>query len=113
MGGRTVLTTAAAQTGEARQMPYLARLAWGAFGSIAVLLAISAAHAFEPVKVTAPDAPVELSVIGSYRGGVFSTNTPASPPVYNVGKRRLFVGSVDRSAIDVLDIRDPRSPKKV
>jgi hypothetical protein len=81
-------------------------------GLIAILLGGPAAGAFEPVSLAAPTAPIRLSVLGTYRGNVFSRNTPATPPAYDPATRRLFVGSVDRGAIDVLDISNPASPRK-
>ncbi|HSC88576.1 MAG TPA: choice-of-anchor I family protein [Polyangiaceae bacterium] len=51
--------------------------------------------------------------LGVYHGGYFSKNTPASPPTYDPVSRRLFHGSEDRFAVDVVDITDPNVPQKV
>jgi 2',3'-cyclic-nucleotide 2'-phosphodiesterase/3'-nucleotidase/5'-nucleotidase len=73
----------------------------------------SAVHAFEPVNELAPTAPIRLSVLGTYRGNVYSENTPPAPPVYDPGTRQLVVGSVDRDTVEVLDISHPVSPRMV
>ncbi len=49
---------------------------------IAILLGGPAAGAFEPVRLVAPTAPIRLSVLGTYRGNIFSGKTPATPPAY-------------------------------
>jgi hypothetical protein len=77
------------------------------------LAVIPAVHAFELVSVVAASAPIRLSVLGGYRGNVYSEDTPAAPPVHDPITQRLFVGSVDRDAVDILDIGDPASPRKV
>ncbi len=68
--------------------------------------------AFDPVNVESPLATIRLTRLGSYRGGWFSRNTGTSP-VYDPRTKRLFVGSVDRQAIEVLDISDPNEPDKI
>jgi len=73
---------------------------------------VSAVQAFEPVNVLAATAPIRLSVLGTYRGNVYSEETPATPPVYDPATRQLVVGSADRDAIEVLDVSDPASPRK-
>ncbi len=66
---------------------------------------------FDPVSVESPSARIRLTRLGSYRGGWFSNNTPTSA-VYDRRTKRLFVGSVDRQAIEALDISDPHLPSK-
>ena len=66
---------------------------------------------FDPVSVESPSARIRLTRLGSYRGGWFSKNTPTSA-VYDRRTKRLFVGSVDRQAIEALDISDPNLPTK-
>ncbi len=68
--------------------------------------------AFDPVSVESPMARVILTRLGSYRGGWFSRNT-GTAPVYDPNSQRLFVGSVDRQAIEALDIADPNEPVKI
>jgi hypothetical protein len=67
---------------------------------------------FAPISLVSDTAPITLSVAGTYRGGLYSRQTPATPPGYDPGTERVFVGSVDRSAIDVLDISKPCAPHK-
>lgn len=78
-----------------------------------MLSLLGPASAFEPVSVSSATAAVRLTVLGSYRGGMYSTRTPASPPGYDPRTHRLFLGSDDREAIDVLDISDPRNPRRI
>ena len=68
---------------------------------------------FEPVSLEASNATVRLSVVGSYRGGMFSENTPGGPPVYDLLTRRIYVASADRRAIEGLDVSNPAKPRKV
>jgi hypothetical protein len=74
---------------------------------------VSSAQAFEPVNVIAPTAPIRLSVLRTYRGDVYSEETPPAPPVYDPATRQLVVGSVDRDTIEVLGVGNPASPRKV
>lgn len=76
-----------------------------------LLAAADPAAAFEPVSLESGSNSITLSVAGTYRGGMFSNNTPASPPGYDPVTERLFVGSVDRKGIDVIDISDPTAPR--
>ena len=72
----------------------------------------SVASGFGPISLSSEDAAISLSFVGTYRGGTYSSNTPAKPPAYDPETQRLFVGSVDRQAIEVLDISDPDAPVK-
>ncbi|MGH6901727.1 MAG: choice-of-anchor I domain-containing protein, partial [Geminicoccaceae bacterium] len=87
------------------------------FGAEAIAPARSGArHAsgqFAPTSVLSPDATLEASVLGSWRGGMYSDETPADRPVYDPVTRRVFNGSADRHAIDVIDISDPTHPATV
>lgn len=67
---------------------------------------------FPPISYVADDAPITLSVAGTFRGGMRSGETPATPPAYDPDTHRLFNGSADRHAIDVLDIGDPSNPHR-
>jgi 2',3'-cyclic-nucleotide 2'-phosphodiesterase/3'-nucleotidase/5'-nucleotidase len=69
--------------------------------------------AWGPVSVLAPDATLQAGVLGSWRGGMYSLSTPADPPVYDPITRRVFNGSGDRKAVDIIDIGDPGHPAKV
>ncbi len=87
-------------------------------GSIVVaLVAVAAtptiqAAVFAPVNVEGDNATVRLSVLGTYRGGWFSRETPTGP-AYDPRTQRIFSGSVDRQNIEVLDISDPLNPNKI
>lgn len=67
---------------------------------------------FDPISVEAPTATARLTRLGSYRGGWFSNKTPTSA-VYDARTERLFLGTVDRLAIEAVDISDPDRPQKV
>jgi hypothetical protein len=69
------------------------------------------AGAFDPVSYESGTNTISLHVTGTVRGGFFSRNTPASPPGYDRYSKRLFVGSVDRQGVDVINISDPYSPQ--
>ena len=60
-----------------------------------------------------PEATLEASVLGSWRGGMYSDSTPADRPIYDPVTRRVFNGSGDRHAIDIIDISDPTHPATV
>lgn len=81
--------------------------------STALREAQQALAAFEPVSLEASDARIRLSVLGSYRGGMFSDKTPGGPPAYDTWTRRVYVASADRRAIEGLDVSDPAEPVKV
>jgi hypothetical protein len=68
---------------------------------------------FEPVSFVASDASIKMSVVGSYRGGMFSENTPGGPPAYDPWTKRVYVASADRRAIEGIDVRDPSQPVMV
>ena len=77
--------------------------------TIAVLATAGAALGFDPVSLKAPDSRIELSVLGTYRGGWYSKRTPTYP-VYDKWTQRVFYGSDDRSRVEVIDISNPASP---
>lgn len=82
-----------------------------ALPALLILAVADPAAALEPVSLESGANAITLSVAGTYRGGFFSNNTPASPPGYDAGSKRLFVGSVDRQGIDVIDISVPTLPR--
>jgi hypothetical protein len=43
----------------------------------------NASGQFAPISVLNPEATLEASVLGSWRGGMYSDNTPADRPVYD------------------------------
>ena len=79
---------------------------------LAILLDSVEVIAFDPVSVAGNDPSVQLSVLGTHRGGIFSRNSPTFP-VYDPVTQRLFTGSVDRLRLDALDISDPSNPTPV
>jgi 2',3'-cyclic-nucleotide 2'-phosphodiesterase/3'-nucleotidase/5'-nucleotidase len=68
---------------------------------------------YVPIDFRALRPRLLIKPIGTYRGGYYSSSTPGNPPAYDPFKRRLYVGSDDRRAIEVLDIRNPSKPVKV
>ncbi len=64
---------------------------------------------FTPISLESEEADIRLSVLGTYRGGWYSSATPGSPPAYDPLTRRIFVASADRHAIEALSISDPTS----
>jgi hypothetical protein len=79
-------------------------------GALAMCAATAAAADPTPIILTGDDATIRLSPLGSYRGGMFSRNTPANPPAYDPETFRVFIGSGDRQAVDRVDIADPSAP---
>jgi DNA-binding beta-propeller fold protein YncE len=57
-------------------------------------------------------APVGLVRLGSYETGIYNKSA-AEITAYDAGSRRLFVVNGAEEGIDVLDIADPRAPRKV
>ena len=66
-----------------------------------------------PVSLEASDARIRMSVVGSYRGGMFSEKTPGGPPAYDPWTKRVYVASADRRAIEGIDVSDPSHPVQV
>lgn len=54
----------------------------------------------------------EMSFLGRYSAGAVGAGA-AEITAYDPKTRRVFVINADRGTVDVLDIRDPRSPRKV
>ena len=73
---------------------------------------INQAAGFEAVSFEGNNPTINLSVEGTWRSGTTSTNTPAGP-VYDPRTERIFVGSDDRDAIDVIDVSIPTNPTKI
>jgi 2',3'-cyclic-nucleotide 2'-phosphodiesterase/3'-nucleotidase/5'-nucleotidase len=73
-------------------------------GSV-LMLAGTPVAGFDPIIVKSPTSTLDLRVTGTYKGQIFSTKTPTAPG-YDAETRRLFVGSVDRKAVDVFKISD-------
>jgi 2',3'-cyclic-nucleotide 2'-phosphodiesterase / 3'-nucleotidase / 5'-nucleotidase len=55
---------------------------------------------------------IELELIGHYSTGLFAQSA-AEIPAYDPLTRRVFVVNAAAATVDVLDIRDPRSPNKI
>jgi hypothetical protein len=69
----------------------------------------SCLYGFDPVSYIAQDSRIELSVLGTYRGGWYSRTTPTYP-AYDKWTQRVFYGSDDRDRVEVLDISNPTMP---
>ena len=69
-------------------------------------------YGFDPVSYKAPNGSIELSVLGTYRGGWYSKRTPTYP-AYDKWTQRVFYGSDDRNRVEVIDISNPTSPALV
>lgn len=67
---------------------------------------------FDPVSWSADDATIQMTMMGSYRGGFFADKSP-SEPVYDPYSQRLLVPTQIRESLEVLDISDPCDPTKV
>lgn len=67
-----------------------------------------------PTAVVAQTAqsPVAITRLGSYDTGIYN-KTAAEISAYDPGTKRLFVVNGAEEAIDVVDIADPRAPRKV
>ena len=60
------------------------------------------------------DAPtIQMSLLGSYRGGFFSTAAAQGPVAYDPRRQRLYAVSQVRTSIEILDLRNPSQPTKV
>jgi 2',3'-cyclic-nucleotide 2'-phosphodiesterase/3'-nucleotidase/5'-nucleotidase len=66
----------------------------------------------EPVSHESGANAIRLQVIGRYTTGFYDIGA-AAPTAYDPLTRRLFVLSVDRGWIDILDISDPSRPERI
>lgn len=80
--------------------------------SLALLLPAASAGAFEPVNYKGANATIELTRLGSYRGGIFADESVEVAPAHDASKQRLYHIDAVRDEIVVLDIDDPRFPHK-
>jgi len=76
---------------------------------LTIVTNLSQSWAFDPVSIESDKALIELSVIGTFRGGWFSSSTPTYP-VYDRFSQHVFVGSDDRNRVEVIDFSDPNNP---
>lgn len=67
-------------------------------------------YEFEPLSYSSPDASIQISRMGTYRGGWFSKKTPGAS-AYDPITQRFFRPTHDRRAIEVLNIEDPDNPQ--
>ena len=75
------------------------------------MLAATGAGAFEPVSYKGSSATIELSRLGTYRGGLFADRSAESPPAYDADEQRLYYLSQSRNKIDILDVKNPSDPR--
>jgi 2',3'-cyclic-nucleotide 2'-phosphodiesterase / 3'-nucleotidase / 5'-nucleotidase len=66
-----------------------------------------------PISFTSDAPTIQISLLGSYRGGVFSTASAQGPATYDPRRHRLYVISQVRTGIEILDVRNPSQPTKV
>ena len=66
-----------------------------------------------PVSLSSDAPTIRISLLGSYRGGFFSTVSAQGPAAYDPRRQRLYVISQVRTGIEILDLRDPSRPTKV
>jgi hypothetical protein len=66
-----------------------------------------------PISFTSDAPTIQISLLGSYRGGFFSTASAQGPAAYDPGRGRLYVVSQIRTSIEILDLRNPSLPTKV
>ena len=64
----------------------------------------------EPISYSAPDAALSLSVAGSYETGVFDQSAAEIVAYYG---KKVFTVNATAGAVDVLDVSDPASPRKL
>jgi len=76
------------------------------------LMVANSAAGFDALSFEGNSPTVQLSVVGTWRSGLISSSTPAGP-VYDFRTERVFVGSDDRNAIDVIDVSSPSDPNKI
>ncbi|TDD36437.1 alkaline phosphatase [Nonomuraea terrae] len=79
-----------------------------AAASLSVLSTFPAAAASAQVRPSG----LELSLLGRYSAGAVGAGA-AEITAYDAKTRRVFVINAERGTVDVLDLRDPRSPRKV
>lgn len=84
----------------------------GLVASAVIALSPIGASAFEPVNVKGRGATIELTRLGSYRGGIFADESVEVPPAHDAREQRLYHIDATRDEIVVLDIDDPGFPHK-
>lgn len=76
------------------------------------VLSMLPATAASAASAAAKPSGLELSLLGRYSAGAVGLGA-AEITAYDPGTRRVFVINAEQGTVDVLDIRDPRSPRKV
>jgi hypothetical protein len=66
-----------------------------------------------PISFSSDEPTIRISLLGSYRGGFFSTVSAQGPVAYDPRRQRLYAISQVRTGIEILDLRDPSRPTKV
>lgn len=88
------------------------RLAAATVGSVlalAVVAPASAAVVAEPIVLSAPDASLAITPVGTYETVVFDESAAEIVAHYAAGQRTLVVNA-QRGAVDILDTSDPSAP---
>jgi 5'-nucleotidase len=95
----------------ARRSPIIAAVAGVAVaGSLMLAPPATAAVVAEPISWSAPDAALDLSVLGSYETGIFDKSAAEIVAYYG---NRIFTVNAEAGAVDVIDVSDPTAPKKL
>ncbi|PFG29361.1 choice-of-anchor I family protein [Paramicrobacterium agarici] len=88
------------------------RCALAASALVAVCLAgvapAAAAPAADPITVSAENAALSLSVLGSFETGVFDESAAEIVAVY---ENRSYTVNAQKAAVDVVDVSDPSAPR--
>src|SRR3954447_1140661 len=78
---------------------------------IPAAFASQGAAAFEPVSYKGAGATIELSRLGTFRGGIFASTSAEVPPAHDASRQRLYYLDQSRGRIDVIDINAPSRPR--
>ncbi|GAA4908473.1 hypothetical protein HD597_002752 [Nonomuraea thailandensis] len=65
-----------------------------------------------PASASTKPSGLELSLLGRYSAGAVGAGA-AEITAYDARTRRVFVVNAEQDTVDVLDLRDPRAPRKV
>lgn len=66
-----------------------------------------------PISIRGDQSTITLEFAGRYQGDTFRPKVVRTPPAYDPATKRLYVISLARRAIEILDIADPTHPTKV
>lgn len=101
-----------ARRGHPRRPAAVLALAMTGTLGLTALTPAAAAVVDEPVTFTADGAAFELTPLGSHESGVFDESA-AEIAAHHPRSQRLFTVNAHAGQLDVIDVRDPGSPRKV